>query len=303
MQVLRIFGFLILIGLHQVANADNESRFAHDKMRWSDLEYQAQFFFVSTTSTIHLQIIKAIDAATSLQDVDAKDLVKPSQDKVISITTYSESFGKKTQYKLWFDFDSRAMQKERTLRGKKNEQKIYRYAECGYYSFRQRFKRENFKPDQINWQQVKKHYHAYRTPCKHTVITESNALLYLIPALNFNKVGDSYELLVESNSHIARIKLTATEKTTLRSSYRIKDQTGKTRTVKNPSVFKIKLTALDAASTKSASTKNDSFEFLGLSGDIYLYLDMADRVISRLNGDIDVIGNIDIDLTEMTLNR
>jgi len=298
MQAKWIYGLLLFVGLHQIAVADDINSFAHDKMRWSDLEYQAQFFFVSTTSAIHLQVIKSIDAAKVLLDVDGKGLIKPGGDNVISISTYSESFGKKTRYQLWFDFDGRAMQKARTMRGKKNEEKMYRYADCGYYSFRRRFKKENFTPGVINWDQVKKRYHAYHTPCNHAVITESNALLYLVPALNFKKVGDSYELLVESSSHIARIKLAAIDKTTLRSSYQIKDQAGKARTVKNPTVFKIKLTSLDAS-----NSKNKSFEFLGLSGDIYLYLDMAQRVISRLNGDIDVIGNIDIDLTEMTVTR
>ena len=297
MQAMRIYGLLLLVGLHQIAVADDINRFAHDKMRWGDLEYQAKVFFVSTTSDIHLQIIKAVAAAKVLLDVDGKDLIKPSGENVISISTYSESFGKKTRYQVWFDFDGRVMQKARTLRGNKNEKKMYRYTDCGYYSFRQRFNKENFTSALINWAQVKKRYHAYRTQCNHAVITESNALLYLVPAMEFGKVGDSHELLVESRSHIARIKLTAVDKKTLRSSYHIKDQ-GKTRTVKNPTVLKIKLTSRDASNSNNAS-----FEFLGLSGDIYLYVDIAERVISRLNGDIDVIGNIDIDLTKMTVTR
>ena len=119
-----------------------------------------------------------------------------------------------------------------------------------------------------------------------------------MPALDFKKVGDSYELLVESNRKIISIKLTATNKVSIKSDYRLKNASGKTKVEENVEVLKIQLQPLGGN-----NSKKDQFEFLGLSGDIYLYVDTVNRVVLRLSGKIDIIGNVDINLAEAQMSR
>jgi len=299
MRLSWILFIILLLGFAQAAAAKDDDLFAHEQMHWSDLEYNTSIFFVSATSSIKLQVIKTLEGQQTLQNINEKDLILPAHDKLFAISTFSDAFGKKTRYQLWFDLNGRALQKYRILRGDKNELKLYRYSKCGYYSLRKQFNNEAFDINNIKWSDVTRQYHSYKSSnCNDTPITESNALLYLVPAMNFEKQGDTHELLVESKSNVVRVTLNVVSKTTLRTSYHVRDANGATRTVKNPAVLKIQLKPYNLD-----SSKNSTFEFLGLSGDIYLYLDMANRVISRLNGDIDLLGSINIDLTKMVMTQ
>ena len=46
-------------------------------------------------------------------------------------------------------------------------------------------------------------------------------------------------------------------------------------------------------------SEGDKFDFLGLKGDIHLYMDPVTRVLLQISGKADIIGHTDITLKEV----
>lgn len=283
---------LYMLKVTSVAMAQSSIPANQHKVDWTGLEYKATVFFVTATSSIKLDVLDTDQAQKDLVIEGGKDVLNPRQQQIFRLNTFSDEFGKKTSYQLWFDGDGTALQKTRILKGNKNEVKVYRYAPCGYYRLVKKFKNDNFDSGFNDWKNIKASYKPYKNAqCEDVIITDSNALLYLVPSLDFKNVGDSHEFLVESSQRLVPVKLSVKSKTAIKADYQLETAEGKTRVYKSVDVLKIQLQPV------VNSPGSDNFSFLGLKGNIDLYVDMKNRMILRLSGKLDVVGSVDINLS------
>jgi len=266
-------------------------------VRWSRLVYQASAFFITMESEIRQGSIPVADVLPQLVLNNEPNVVRPKFEKILKVENYSEGFGKKTRYSLWFDQNGEALQRKKLVRGKKNEIKIYRFTPCGHYTLRKKFSDKKFDENYSQWKESDRSYTDFNSNlCGNEQIYDVNSLLYLISALNIKDVGYKKDFLTFSYGHLVRVKLTAKKMSTVYADYKIKSPDRDLTVNESVDVLELHLTPVT-----EDKKERENFRFLGLKGDVTVYLDLKHQLILRLRGKVDVVGSLDINLKRAEL--
>ena len=302
MIISRFLFWLVIVSFFSSSNlpaAERNSVLAHDNVRWSRMVYEASAFFVTMETEITLSTVSGDASLNELTLNNEPNVLLPKKGNIFRIENFSEGFGKKTRYTLWFDNNGEALQRKKLVRGKKNEIKIYRFTNCGYYKLREKFADKKFDKNYNQWKESDKSFSEFQQElCDSGTIFDVNALLYIINILNIKDVGFEKELLTFSDGRLLKIKLFAKKKTSIYSEYEIKSP-DKNIHVEN----EIDVLEVHVSPVTSDKQERDSFRFLGLKGDVKVYIDTAHQLIVRLRGKVDVLGTLDINLKKAELIR
>lgn len=271
----------------------------HDNVRWNRLVYEASAFFITLETEIKLTTVDRKTVAEQLVLQDETNLLFPEGRNVYRIDTFADSFGKRTHYSLWFDSDGEILQRKKVLRGKKNEIKIYRFSPCAYYSLRKKFPNKKFDQGFSQWTASNQKFLEFQPElCGDEPIVDANTLLYLISALDIKDTGLDRELLTFSRGRLIKVRLKARKKTSIYSEFKVKHPAGSNEIEDDVDVLQLHLSPV-----VDNSKDRDNFRFLGLKGDIKIYVDTKRKLILRLSGNVDVVGSIDINLKKAELSR
>lgn len=294
------FKILILLLLsNSVFATENPPIYNHDNVRWNRLVYEASAFFITLETEIRLSTIDRKAAVEQLVLQDETNLLFPEGQNVYRIDTFADSFGKKTHYSLWFDSDGEILQRKKVLRGKKNEIKIYRFSPCAYYSLRKKFPDKKFDQEFSQWTAANQKFQEFQPElCGDEPIVDANTLLYLISALDIKDAGFDKELLTFSRGRLIKVRLKAIKKTSIYSEFKVKHAAGSNEIEDDVDVLQLHLSPV-----VDNSKDRDNFRFLGLKGNIKIYVDTRRKLILRLSGNVDVVGSIDINLRKAELIR
>lgn len=295
------FIYLLLFTLFSSAifADESQSRLDHDSVRWNRLVYEATAFFITLETEMKLSSLSRQMASGQLAMKDESNLLFPRGGKVFRIDTFADSFGKETHYSLWFDEDGEILQRKKVQRGKKNEIKLYRFSPCAYYSLRKKFPDEEFDEKNQQWDAFNHKFHEFAPElCGDEPVIDANALLYLVSALNIKDVGFEKDINTFSRGRLIKVRLKAKEKTSIYSEYVVNSPEGKTEIEDDIDVLKIQLSPI-----VGDSKERDNFRFLGLKGNINIYVDTKRKLIVRLSGKVKVLGSIDINLRRAELVR
>ena len=289
--------FVVLFYCNALQAAESSPALSHDNVKWTHLVYEASAFFVTLNSEIKLHVLTAGSMAPDLVFANKNDALTPSSKKVFRIDTRAEGFGKKTEYQLWFDSSGASLQRKKIVRGKKNEIKIYRFSNCGYYSLRKKFPSKKFDENFSDWDESNTSFSAFEPHlCEGQIIYDVNELLYLISAMNIKNVGYRQELLTFSKGRLVKIEVNAKKMTSIYSELQVSSPTGNEKIENDVDVLQVTITPVT-----SDKKERESFKFLGLKGNIKLYIDTRRQLILRLSGTVDIVGSIDINLKKAEL--
>ena len=288
---------LLLVSTSSVVAS--ESSLDHNNIQWSRLVYEASAFFITLQSEVKQQSMALDSAEKQLVLSNDPNVISPGAETIYKVENYSEGFGKEARYTLWFDGNGAALQRKKLVSGKKNEIKIYRFSPCGYYTLRKKFPNKNFDKNFDQWKKTNKSFSEFSPElCGQGPVYDVNALMYLISALNIKQVGYEKEFLTFSDGRLLKVRLIAKKMTTVYGDFNI------TTPQKNISIDKsIDVLELHLTPITSNRKERDSFRFLGLKGNIKVYLDLTHRLIVRLRGKVDVVGQLDINLKKAELLR
>ncbi len=288
---------IFILYCNNLLASEKDSTLIHDSVRWTRLVYEASAFFVTLETEIKLNTMKSDLSLSELVLNKEPNVLLPKGENIFRIDNFSEGFGKKTHYTLWFDRSGEALQRKKLVRGKKNEIKIYRFTDCGYHTLRQKFPDKKFAEDYSQWTASNKSFTGFeRELCDGGTIYDVNALLYLIGAINIKDVGFEKELLTFSSGRLLKVKLVAKKKTSVYSEFKIKSPNKNVKVEDEVDVIEVQLIP-DAGDKKG----RESFRFLGLKGDVKVYVDPVRQLIVRLRGKVDVLGTLDINLKKAEL--
>lgn len=287
---------LVLLPLTTWAAEGNE-QLNHENVVWSHLSYEASAFFVSLESDISLQSINKETAMAELVMKEESNLLFPSGNTVYRLNTFAEGFGKETRYLLWMDQNGEVLQRKKVSRGKKNELKFYRFSPCAFYTLRKKFPDKKFNENFNAWTEADRKFSEFDPAlCDGTPIYDVNSILYLISTLDIRDVGYEKEVLSFSRGELFKVKIHARKKTTIYSEFTVNSPNGKEEFEDDLDVLEVRLIP-QAVNEKD----RDSFKFLGLRGNIKIYVDPERRLVVRLRGKVKVLGSIDINLKKADL--
>ena len=288
---------LLVVNADASRAGERSSSLDHGNVPWSRLTYAASAFFMTLESEVRQESIAAEKAAEQLVLNDQKDVNKLPAENIIRIDNFSEGFGKKAHYTLWFDQNGEALQRKKLVKGKRNEIKIYRFSSCGYFTLRKKFPSANFDENFSQWEEAKKSYTEFSSGlCGKQPVYDVNALLYLISALDIKEIGYQKDITTFSDGKLLQVKLVAKKMTSIYGDFKI-NSSQKEITV-DDSIDVLELHLMPVTKNKK---ERESFRFLGLKGNIKVYLDLTHQLIVRLRGNVDVVGTLDINLKNAEL--
>ena len=285
----------LFIGLncYPLLSQAQDSTLDPSRVKWTSLQYKTYIIFFSMNIQAQLHQISQAASETALLTPKHGEGTMPKADPTYRIDLDTKIMGRKSLISLWFDPDGTAFQRTQTDTGKKQRVKTYRITKNGYYS-RQAKPKENEKelpPDK--WTDIGEGKKAFnKLPAAGAVIAEPTALYYQISASPINKPGDKFQEYIFTKHGIYQLNLHAVDYQNIEVNYK-SNQSGKSKKIWNEE-YKTLHIRMNAVPIDPAGA--DDFDFLGLKGDIDLYLDPETRVLVQISGNAAVVGYTDIKL-------
>ena len=291
------FALFIGLGSYSSLSLAQDSTLDPSRVKWTSLDYKTHILFFGMKISVQMNKIPLTTSKSALLTPKHGEGTMPEADPSYRLDMDTGILGRNSFISLWFDPDGTAFQRTQTDTGKKHRVKTYRILKNGYYS-RQTKPRENEKelpPNQ--WTDTGEGNKKFNSlPATGTIITEPTALFYLVSASPLNKPGDKFEQYIFTKHGIHRAHLHAIDYHNLEVNFK-NNQGGTKRTVYDDEFktlrIRMNVEAIDPAA-------EGDFDFLGLKGDIDLYLDPDTRVLVQISGSIDIVGYTDIVLRSVT---
>ena len=272
-----------------------EAKIDPSRVKWSSLHYKTYIVFFSMNVKARLKQIPLATSKAALLTPKQGQGTMPNADPTYRIDLDSKIMGRKSFISLWFDPSGNAFQRTQTDTGSKQRVKTYRILENGYYSHETKPKKNETALPPNKWTQKGEGNKTFnKLPPADATITEPTALYYLVSASDLKKPGDKFQEYIFTKHGIYQLNLHAVDYKEIETDY-VQLQNGK----KHKSQGEYKTLHIRMNAVPIDPSEADKFDFLGLKGDIHLYMDPVTRVLLQISGKADIIGHTDITLKEV----
>jgi len=284
-----------------VSQAD-AAQFDPEKIDWSELTFSASVLFYTAKAEVQFKAFSASDVVTDLitpNPMPASKLVMPANDKVYWLRSYTSNFGRNSALDFWFEPDLTALQRTQTETGRKNIVRTYRFLESGAYRFDTLPAAGEEKAPHSSWTQHSSQFYPYPENLPAHKMTDNNIIFYAMSAADWRKDGDRLVFLTFDKEHINQVEMVLQGTEALETDYVAHGPNGKKRV--NETVNALRL-AIKASPVDKNAAKSD-FSFLGVKGDITVYIHPQTRLPLQVSGNADYIGHSDIVLTRAVFRK
>lgn len=274
-----------------------DARLDPSRVKWTSLYYKTYILFFSMKIKASLTQIPLASSKKALLTPKEGQGTMPKLDPTYRIDLDTKILGRKSFISLWFDPDGSAFQRTQTDTGSKQRVKTYRILQNGFYSREVKPKENEQALPPNKWTQLGHGAKTFKKlPSAGSVITEPTALYYLVSASSLNKPGDKFQEYIFTKHGIYQLNLHAVDYKKIEVYYASREG-GKKRSISDDeyNTLHIRMNAVPID-----PSEKDDFDFLGMKGDIDLYIDPDTRVLVQISGKADVVGYTDIMLQEVT---
>lgn len=202
---------------------------------------------------------------------------------------------------LWLQPNMQALQRTRIKYGKKGSYKLYRYAEHGVYRIRKEpINQENaFQPPE-NWLKLKESFYPFPSQARQDcdIITDPYSILLLISNNYPAKGQSSASLCMFNKKDLYRVKFERAGTQPLQVDYIEKGARKRhIKTIVQAEKILIRPTAYEPGGT------TESFEFLGMEGEIILLRSPDTHFLLQVEGKVPEFGRAKLNLSKIKLAR
>ena len=278
-----------------------------ERVVWTQLLFEADSLLVKAAIGVQLASLCSDAVQPSLmassQGIPTKTSA-PTIHLVTVDTTIDPLFGSlvKLKNQIWFDPKlGTALQRIRSRRGEDDFEKTCRFTETGVYRLRKEplgKKEVLLAPEQ--WTDVKASFYPYDlTQIGCPSVSESSIIPYIIAAGGLSPESGPMNLCVFHKRLLHHVQIVSSGPEPLDVDYT--EISGQIVTRKQGVIDVLKL-QLHARVLNEIPGEEESFSFLGLQGDICLFVDTRTRVPVKISGEIPTIGRVDFRLREVRLS-
>ena len=272
-----------------------EAKIDPSRVKWSSLHYKTYIVFFSMKVKVQLKQISQATSQAALLTPKQGLGTMPQADPTYRIDLDSKIMGRKSFISLWFDPNGNAFQRTQTDTGSKQRVKTYRILQDGYYSHETKPTENEQDLPPSKWTQVGEGSKTFnKMPRAGAIVAEPTALYYLVSASHLNKPGDKFQEYIFTKHGIYQLNLHAVDYKEIETDYVLRQDGKKQKSQGEYKTLHIRMNAVPIDPSAS-----DGFDFLGLKGDIDLYMDPTTRVLLQISGKADIIGHTDITLKEV----
>jgi hypothetical protein len=266
---------------------------------WSRLEFRAKKMTFSMRVDIHFDVVAAAKAGPDLETDGEHTFLEPEGERVVGVTMVSRGLGRPVDSVLWVrEADATALVRRQTESGKRKRYRVYRFAEDGVWQLRKvpGPGEEDLPGEQ--WSQSSDAFIEIGGFQESDLgVTEPLALFFIAAGGVLEKPGDEIVFPVYASGEVLSVRATAVEMDSLKVDYVQRGKGGESRQRGSKDLLKVRI---DAAPGGSSADEGD-FVFMGLKGDVRLWIDPESRAIVQVAGKVPVAGGVRVRLQSLTL--
>ena len=261
---------------------------------WRALVFQAQRQLVKTRIEVSLDSTSSEAVRSSLVKSPQGRALSPDGPEVFVLKIKSVIDGlligrQGYDMAVWFEpVTGAALQRDRLHRGKKPDSKLYRFTDQGVYRLRRKPRDQSetlLAPDR--WTRTKESFYPYperAADCR--AVTGSSLLLYKLSVMPVSDNDPLPSLCVFHQQHVHQVTVQN------QGEDRVEVDFGQGR--RQIPVIRL---ALQAQALKPEQA-DESFEFLGLQGEIEVLMAADSRIPVQISGDLPPVGRVAFELSE-----
>ena len=276
--------------------ADPPSRAAFDPgaVPWTRLEFEAKKLWATGTTEVRLGSAEGGDLDRQLIASPRGTALRPGVPRLTVLAMNAAFAGRRSETSVWFDPQrSTAFQRLKRRIGKKGYQKTYRYGEDGVYVLRRAplDARQGEGPVD-GWGKIEEFFYPYpqeRPDC--VTVSDPSLLLYLVAAAG---PGDPFSVCTFSGKTLFLVEFKPRGTTSLAVDYVTRSQGQESRRQGDVEAACVVLEARPVE-----AVEGEDFEFLGLEGDVEIFLD--GRIPVAVEGRLPGLGKLRIQLAAADL--
>lgn len=302
------FSLVVWLGAHSNVGLPQDQ--PHDGMQlpWIELSYTASNLLATATTDVELMSRSLNTTETPLVASGRHADLQPAEPDVfvVGVKTSLElpfDMGREARSRVWFTpHEMSALQRVTLETGRKGSEKIYRFAEGGVWRLRRQPNGQSeaqLRPEQ--WTHVKESFYPYPTDrmgCGY--VSTPSMLFYILSALSLSEVSEPFSVCVYSKKklHIIQAEVEGSQK--VKVSYEVQTEGSETEYIGERKALRV---TLRSKSSESESDDKEDFGFLGLKGDIHIFVDTKLQVPVQISGALPPFGQVDFKLTRMLSQR
>ncbi len=284
---------LFALGLSAPAVGD-ASTDAGRNLPWKSLVFEGQTHVIRSRIEASLERLPSQEAVPSLRDSPQGKPVRPGGLEVVLINTASSAEGpfvgrERREMTVWFDpLSGAALQRDRLRRGKKPDNKLYRYTEQGVYRLRRKPRDDGeVALSPAGWTRTKESFYSYPAQVSDCgPVADPSILLYKLSVMPLTDPDVVSEMCIFHQQHVHRVSL---------------EHQGEQRLEVNFGQGPREITAVRVvlqARPLEQDQNDENFAFLGLEGDIEILLDRDARIPVRITGSLPKLGRASFNLSK-----
>ena len=272
--------------------------YAPEKLQWSAVKYSGSKFFLSLDTSVKIDLVN--------KESVSKELIVPPEGKgktaqseqIVKIGVNNTVVGSQTEFTVWVEPDTTVLQRTSVYGGVKEWYRTYRFMSDRVFSDKRKPANDNEEGEPWDtWTNLMPGFYALDKTEQGVVVSEAEALFYLIGVAGLEKKGDKVTLNVYDRSGViaATVKVAGTKRVLV--DYNIIQGGTSTR-------FKKKITALEVVLEAKPIREGgnlEEFKFLGYKDDIRMLINPELNAILQISGSIEYVGEVTIRLQEITL--
>jgi hypothetical protein len=268
-----------------------------DRVRWSALRYEAHKLFLTGRSEVRFADQPTRRLAPELIPTPESAPLGSGAPRTGLLELESRFIGRHSLYRIWFDPETAASLQRRRVRTEKSSyEKTYRYTRDGVFSRRlSPADREERSDPEAPWSDLDETFYPHpKAAGECRAVTEPSLIFYLLATADLSR---PLTICTFSNKVVHRVLLRPDGVERLAVDYLERSEAGAVR--RNGDVETRKV-VVEARPLDPEEGQGD-FEFLGLEGDVMLYLDPRLGAPVRVTGRLPGLGRIDVELVEAEL--
>lgn len=275
---------------------------ANTPVTWRQLVFTAHKFFLTATATLTLDLVPTAEAAAGLRrPPKGGEGVKPSRPCVALVTLESRvPIGADERATAWIDPTNGAIEQvdKRTFGGDPYR-KVFRYVSDGFFVWRSSpTDRAEAGEDPSHWSHRKDRLVTAPDLPKGSVLTDPYALLYLVSTMPLDRPGSRTTATMFADDRLARVTFTTDSLTRRRVHVEEEWPGGKRSRTGDLLVRTVKVAAALLDANEGGSV---DLGFLGIKGDLTIYVERDTHVPVELTGRADKIGWLRVTLKRAVL--
>lgn len=248
-------------------------------LEWTRLRYEAKKLFVSAESEVRLRAPRVDEVEGEWVAAPDGDELRASGERVVEVTIDSTMAGRQSRARIWVEpHRAVALGRHKARLGKKGYEKDYRFTASGTFLRRRAPSTpEEASGDADGWSKVEDFFYPRAQGFECAAISEPSAIFYLLATDPRIAEGTPAEICLYSDKRFLRVRVERVGTEEVEADY---------RELEGESTREV-LGAVEAwhlSMRPESADDAEDFEFLGLEGDVEIYLDPRTRAPLRLDG-------------------